>query len=662
MSAKAMLYLFDQEFSILYFNSGLHIPADFRGQPWGTPDGGIISLVIPTPKKPQEFLESMLSDRTINGSVRFYKWDGIHVDADLQFANAYIIERETSFYSEGTDNYTMRVVISPGIQKYRGTTFEKSWNPNDPFVDDTPVMMREEKEEKKEHTIKQGFWLSEKGTTLSQSNHLNTTLFYGEKVKIKVVTENATNGEEIEVEIKGKTNNGYQDLSINKKSIHITLKVTNNEAISDPLYIDPVWYNEKIETYNYKNYKTEIKPEESLTLVYDAKFTNGPSDQKTDLPKNDINKLRPITYRRNYEELIGLFATSNAGTKEPVKNYENKFITSSQSINKIVDEFITSVTKEDVTLSTIKSLVLDKASALWDAAVADVQKGKLDDRPLYWARNKMQTWLKRCPVFKNQIDLDASIVKKGTQLEDIITLFEEKSRNYTGIDFSKAGTKKKVLITGFDPFQLDFNFIKYGIGPSTFNPSGYVALKLHNGFDNCYIQTCILPVKYEDFDKKVVENIIKSNINKVDLIMTTSLNGGNPKFDIEKYAVKYRSGSTDNMYIGTSINGGNDSRFSQLISGQDHYETSLPIKSLFKGTKEITIEGNTVRYDETKSPIKGSGGSYLSNEIMYRSTKLRDELNLNKPVGHFHIGNLKKIQNNTIIIKVIKEVIKKMSQ
>ena len=272
----------------------------------------------------------------------------------------------------------------------------------------------------------------------------------------------------------------------------------------------------------------------------------------------------------------------------------------------------------------------------------------------------MQTWLKRNHFFKNQINFDKSIVKKGTELDKIITLFEEKSRNYTGIDFSKARNKKKVLITGFDPFQLDFNFIQYGIGPSTFNPSGVSALSLANGFEDYYIQTCIFPVRYEDFDKGFVENIIKSSINNVDLIMTTSLNGDDPKFDIERYAAKYRGGGTDNMFIGQSNQGGNESLFRQLSSGSDSYETTLPYKKLLGDKSEITIEGNIVRFDESKSPKKGSGGSYLSNEIMYRSTRLRDQLGIDKPVGHFHLGNLNDIKNNNIIIRVIKNVIKKM--
>lgn len=94
------------------------------------------------------------------------------------------------------------------------------------------------------------------------------------------------------------------------------------------------------------------------------------------------------------------------------------------------------------------------AQKLWDAAVQAVQTGNLDDRPLYWARNKMQVSLKRNPLFEKDIKFETSIVNRGSELEKIIQLFEEQSRNYTNIDFSKATGKKKVLM-GFDPFQLN---------------------------------------------------------------------------------------------------------------------------------------------------------------------------------------------------------------
>jgi len=190
--------------------------------------------------------------------------------------------------------------------------------------------------------------------------------------------------------------------------------------------------------------------------MFDAKFkTQKDEHRKKDFPKDDTKKLKPITYRRNYEELIGLFNTDNSGEKDKENNYENKFINSNSEIKTIVDEFIEKVTTQDITISEIKSLVEEKAKTLWNTSVKQVQGGNLDDRPLYWARNKMQTWLKRNPLFKDQIDIEKSFVKKGTELDNIIILFEESSRNYTGIDFSKARNKKKVLITGFAPFLLN---------------------------------------------------------------------------------------------------------------------------------------------------------------------------------------------------------------
>lgn len=265
--------------------------------------------------------------------------------------------------------------------------------------------------------------------------------------------------------IKAKKGDEYVDLDDQQETLKLSLKVKNNEAISEPFFLNPKWYNEEKENYNYDTHQTEIEPEELLTFVFDAKYKG--QDKKhgrIDLPKDDTKKLKPIAYRRNYEELIGLFNTNNGGEKDLEHNYENKFINGNSDIKSIVNEFIEKVIAEDITIPEIKTVVEEKATALWNAAVKQVQKGNLDDRPLYWSRNKMQTWLKRTPLFKDQIDFDKSIVKKGTELDDIITLFEEKSRNYAGIDFSKAGSKKKILITGFDPFLLNSFDHKYKRG------------------------------------------------------------------------------------------------------------------------------------------------------------------------------------------------------
>ncbi len=353
-------------------------------------------------------------------------------------------------------------------------------------------------------SIKNGFWLNEKDEKLVQTNGLTSEALFGSKVKIQIITDDAKDGKKIDTEIKAKIGDEYIQLTDNEEELKYTLIVKNDKAVSEPIYLDPKWYDEAIEQYNYKNNQTEIDTEKVLTFVFDAKFESQSWEHsKKNLPKEDTDKLVPFSYHRNYEELIGLFNTDNSGKKDKENNYENKFINSNSEIKTIVDEFIENVIAEDITISKIKALVEEKGKALWETSVKQVQNGNLDDRPLYWARNKMQTWSKRNPLFKDQLDVEKSLVKNGTELDNIIILFEELSRNYTGIDFSKAGNKKKVLITGFDPFLLnsfDHKYRKYyNILQS--NPSGVVALSLNN--DNtlgAFIQTMMFPVRYLDFD------------------------------------------------------------------------------------------------------------------------------------------------------------------
>ncbi len=539
--------------------------------------------------------------------------------------------------------------------------------------------------------ITDGLWLDTNDQQLAQKDDLTKDILFGQKVKIKILTNSTSYTGEVEVEIKAKIGDDYIDFSQDKESLMVSFPVKNGIAISPPFYLNPKWYNEEIENYNYNSHQTEVMANKALTFIFDAKFKKQAAEYiQKDLPKKDTNKLRPIAYRRNYEELIGLFNTNNSGEKDKENNYENKFIGSTAEIKNIVNEFVENVCKEDITIAEIKKEVGEKATSLWNAAVKQVQKNNLDDRPLYWARNKMQTWLKRNPLFKDQIDFDTSIVKKGTELDDLITLFEEKSRNYTEIDFSKAGNKKKILITGFDPFVL--NQIKYSWADiNTQNPSGISALYFHNKtIGNAFIQTAIVPVRYEDFDNGIIENITESNIKDFNIMMTLSKNDRN--FDIERFASKYRGGFFDNMNIGKSMlflgnNEWNKNRFKQIPVGKEFYETTLPIEKIISG--DLDLSKDIIFYDQTviddqgfkvEHPTKGgpdenkdsysinkikgkstvdsgSGGDYLSNEIMYRATKKRDELGLelSKEIGHVHIAdNISFEKANEIIEKIIR--------
>ena len=289
------------------------------------------------------------------------------------------------------------------------------------------------------------------------------------------------------------------------------------------------------------------------------------------------------------------------------------------------------------------------------------RKAILDDRPLYWARIVMQVILKRQYVFikdiltlpQDQQDLffKKSIVPKASKLAEVIQIFEEKSRNYKGIDFSKAGSKKKVLITGFDPFvlnQFDNPLFKGNIKQS--NPSGVIALALAND-DKLgeFIQTIVVPVRYTDFDESqesdkgqgegIIENIIKFYISQVDMIVTVSQYL--PKENvIDMFGTSRRGGFNDNM---------NFIREAGTQAIQTPYEwiqTTLPkefervegIKFNWKYNDKEHLP-NTFPKENDKLN-EGSGGDYLSNEIFYRVSKIRKENRPKLKTGHFHVEML----------------------
>ncbi|WP_298545900.1 type VI secretion system tube protein TssD [uncultured Aquimarina sp.] len=674
MSFKATLFIFDKEYPLLDADYQFNQNVDYSNRPNSRVFGGKINASLQATSDESGIYGAVISpDEKIKGHIRFFKRDGLQKEFDLKFANAYIVLVTTHYSSDGKANLVLDIQISALIMEIRNSIYESPVNPNNPFSQEViPVTTREEKEEETP-VIKEAFWLSEGNSQLSQSNGLNTDVYYGQKVKLKIITQHTPDNENVEVIVKAKTADGYIDIEDDTGALQQTLTVKGNEAISDPIYLNPNWYNEEIENYNYQSHQTEINKDEALTLVFDAKLDSG--DEKEALPENDTHKLKPITYRRNYEELIGLFNTNNSGEKDKQQNYENKFIDGNSKIKSIVDEFIEKVITQDITISEIKSLVNEKAKALWEAAVKQVQGGNLDDRPLYWARNKMETWLKRNPLFKDQIDFDTSIIKKGTELDTIITLFEEKSRNYTGIDFSNAGNKKKVLITGFDPFLLNSFDHKYknGFNILQSNPSGCVALSLGNeNIENTFIQTLIVPVRYTDFDdsqennkgqgKGIIEKYIEKLIDEVDMIVTISqyLKGQNV---IDMFSTIRRGGFNDNKDFTR------ENQSKAIVSNDEWIKTTLPVAFSNIPLVKMNWRFNNINHSENTFPqknqmlIEGSGGDYLSNEIFYRVAKLRKDKRPNLPTGHFHIEKLQDERINEDFsnakISILLELIKK---
>lgn len=297
--------------------------------------------------------------------------------------------------------------------------------------------------------------------------------------------------------------------------------------------------------------------------------------------------------------------------------------------------------------TALTQIVLRHANALWqESVVAFANDNKYDDRTLYWARLQMTKALRSAPTFGELLD---------DQQEKLLWKFELLSRGQQDVKFNK-NADYKILLTGFDPFFLDKNLDQS-------NPSGVAALAFDNLFlsvegKSIEVETVILPVRFEDFDKGMVETLLKPYFkgSKVDMVVTVSM--GRDDFDLEHFPGKRRSAAApDNLNVLTGANKQNPlipMLENKPLQGPEFTRYSLPyqamqqVNSPFKvndnrkvTTLEKTFEASSLKSLANATSVEGSGGGYLSNEISYRSMILRNDYAPVMPVGHIHTPRFK---------------------
>lgn len=285
------------------------------------------------------------------------------------------------------------------------------------------------------------------------------------------------------------------------------------------------------------------------------------------------------------------------------------------------------------------------ASALWQRAVdraqgrgtvtGDLSRG--DDRPLYWARLALSRELR---AWTPRFGLD------DRRRKALHTALETSSRGQEDIRYPGRQVKR-VLVTGFDPFTLDRD-VRIG------NPSGASALAL----DGTLVQTAqgparieavVFPVRWTDFAEGAVERALARQLPHLDLFTTIS-QGRQGRFDVERTNGAWRGGFPDNENLART----GTVPVTDPASQPQWTSTTLPYRQLaeadtgrfpvYDNTEVTEIPaGATQPVTRPGGPTPGStaraggGGDYLSNEIAYRVTLLRDRLGLSKlPGGHLH--------------------------
>ncbi|WP_128381060.1 pyroglutamyl peptidase [Streptomyces cavernae] len=313
-------------------------------------------------------------------------------------------------------------------------------------------------------------------------------------------------------------------------------------------------------------------------------------------------------------------------------------------------------------------IVLRQGSGLWRRAVDRAQGRGLaggdisrdDDRPLYWARlgmtREVRSW---------QPEFNLSDTQRGRLLDEL----ERSSRGQNAIRFPREKGVKRILLTGFDPFTLDRDV-------RISNPSGATALALdgtviRTADGPARIETAVFPVRWQDFTGGTsqafgsgggtVERTLRPYLPRVDLFTTVS-QGRVGRFDIERTNGAWRGGFPDNENIGRT----ETIPVSDAASQPQWTTTTLPFQAIvaantgrfpvYDNTSVTEIPaGGTEQVVRPDGPTPGStaraggGGNYLSNEIAYRATLLRDRLGLRDrlPGGHVHTPVLQFGAGNT---------------
>ncbi|GHD29005.1 C15 family peptidase [Nocardiopsis kunsanensis] len=281
-------------------------------------------------------------------------------------------------------------------------------------------------------------------------------------------------------------------------------------------------------------------------------------------------------------------------------------------------------------LNQAREVVAAHGSRLWTEATR-TGVDELDDRPLYWARlvlaSRLRAWRPSFPL------------EAGRRAE-LMRVLEVESRGITDLDFPPGERWVRVVVTGFDPFRLDED-------PAGSNPSGVAALDLNGwtfpvGRRTAVVRTAIFPVRWDDFDEGLVEQALAPRYGRAEAVLTLS-RGRSGRFDLEVWNGARRGGGADNLGVRRSGP-------VPVSEGPEWTRTSLPTGEMVEaapGPFPVVVNTHVAEGDpEVERPggptrgsvaVRGGGGDYLSNEIAYRNTLLRDRSGHDLPAGHVHL-------------------------
>lgn len=294
---------------------------------------------------------------------------------------------------------------------------------------------------------------------------------------------------------------------------------------------------------------------------------------------------------------------------------------------------------------SLDQILLREAESLIPTLITECSQGMVvDDRPIYWARLFTQyffSWFNR------------GLVPQAAKRE-LCSIFEITSRHYRNKAARAAHIDEpRVILTAFDPFLLNANIKQC-------NPSASIALTLAEIYQNTIpIEVFIFPVRFRDFNKGIVEQILQPRFER-DPIFVLTLSMGRDDFELERFVGRRRSANAlDNLDYSPVRDGQNPPC---LPKSPEFLEFTLPTEILqdtsgpwqTRDNRTVTtksrgkFEARSLNELEGEVSVQGSGGGFLSNEIAYRTRLLQLRMNKSFPLGHLHVPRISQFRSSEV--------------
>ncbi len=186
---------------------------------------------------------------------------------------------------------------------------------------------------------------------------------------------------------------------------------------------------------------------------------------------------------------------------------------------------------------------------------------------------------------------------------------------------------------------------------------------MHTAAGPARIETVTFPVLWGPFADGVVERTFLPQLHRIDMFTTIS-QGRVGRFDVERYNGRWRGGYPDDDNASSTGVIPIPPGVPTVLPAPEFVPTTLPYARIvaadtgrfpvYDHTSVVEIPaGGTEPVTRPDGPTPGSvarqggGGDYLSNEVAYRTTLLRDAVGADLPGGHLHTPVLEFGAGNT---------------